>query len=390
MQNAWRERDSLARVARAHQALNANKYCAVALILLAEEQAGTVEKVEKILRLTLKVAENNYQRTALALKAADMNENNVNSENQSNNVSSHSHHSNHHQNHHNHHHHKTGNANSGHHHHNHHNGNGASGNNCNFIFHDVDDELNRMLKELRAELGPPLSLQDSKSSSRLTAEKNKGPSTEKVNLAISNIINTFSKTVPTNGNQLLIEELKRDLNVIIYIKRRIAMCQRKMGRLKEAAKMYKDLTKEFPLVNALNVHENLIEIYLEMGAYADAQAVLTKYDGNCFWLYLFKSSLFVSKLANCFFLLFADINLPKSAVICYTAALLKARNCAEKYVNVQPPKLSYNCWSYNFFDQVNYFQNPHIHIHKQTMAVPGILNNQTSVQLASKFSLNIF
>lgn len=61
MQTAWRERNPVARIKVAHDALKINVDCAPAYILLAEEEALTIADAEKILKQALKVAEANYR-----------------------------------------------------------------------------------------------------------------------------------------------------------------------------------------------------------------------------------------------------------------------------------------------------------------------------------------
>ncbi|XP_048479181.1 protein ST7 homolog isoform X2 [Plutella xylostella] len=102
-----------------------------------------------------------------------------------------------------------------------------------------------------------------------------------------------------NNNSAAADRAKRDAAVLAHVKRRLAMCARRLGRLKDATRMFRELARDAPpALTALALHENLIEVLLEQKAYADVQAVLARYD---------------------------DISLPKSATICYTAALLRAR-----------------------------------------------------------------
>lgn len=206
MQTAWRERNPVVRIQTAHSALKINSECATAYILLAEEEATTIESAERILKTALKIAETNYKKSQYT--------------------------------------------------------------------------------------------------------QHQGHIHEAVH--------------------------RRDTNVQIYIKRRLAMCARKLGKLKEAAKLFRDLTKEIPtIMSVLNIHENLIETLLEMQSYSDCQAVLAKYD---------------------------DISLPKSATICYTAALLKARVVADKFSPTNASKRGLNAAEMSAVEAIHRAVefNPHV------------------------------
>nr|NP_001038955.1 ST7 protein [Takifugu rubripes]AAG24466.1 ST7 protein [Takifugu rubripes] len=136
------------------------------------------------------------------------------------------------------------------------------------------------------------------------------------------------------------EAQHRDTNVLVYIKRRLAMCSRKLGRTREAVKMMRDVMKEFPLLSMFNIHENLLESLLELQNYADVQAVLAKYDGERREATVRgvpaaspeEASIVSPSPLTCPLCVSpSDISLPKSATICYTAALLKARAVSDKF-----------------------------------------------------------
>ncbi|XP_048007569.1 protein ST7 homolog [Leguminivora glycinivorella] len=92
---------------------------------------------------------------------------------------------------------------------------------------------------------------------------------------------------------------RRDAAVLAHVKRRAGMCARRLGRLRDAARVFRELARDGPA--PLHAHENLLEVLLEQRLYLDAQAVVARYD---------------------------EPSLPASATILYTAALLRARAAA--------------------------------------------------------------
>lgn len=97
---------------------------------------------------------------------------------------------------------------------------------------------------------------------------------------------------------------ERNANFCAYARLRLAVCARKLGKVKEAVKMYRDLLKDDRALVMANIHENLIECLLELQSYSEAQQVLSKQE---------------------------DINIFKSTVMCFTVALLKAKSVGEKF-----------------------------------------------------------
>lgn len=97
---------------------------------------------------------------------------------------------------------------------------------------------------------------------------------------------------------------ERNAYVCSYCRIRLALCARKLGKLKEAVKMYRDLSKDDRALAMINVHENLTECLLEMQNYFDLQQLLHKLE---------------------------DVNIYKSTVMSYTVALLRIKQMGEKF-----------------------------------------------------------
>lgn len=97
---------------------------------------------------------------------------------------------------------------------------------------------------------------------------------------------------------------ERNGYILAYSKIRLAACLRKLGKVKEAVKIYRDLSKDDRSFHFANIHENLIECLLEIQNYTDVHQVMSKQDEQ--WLI-------------------------KSTVMCYTYALLKAKAVGEKF-----------------------------------------------------------
>lgn len=97
---------------------------------------------------------------------------------------------------------------------------------------------------------------------------------------------------------------ERNANLCAYAKLRLAVCARKLGKVKEAIKLYRDLMKDDRIQTIANIQENHIECLLELQSYSEVHQWIGKLD---------------------------ETSVSKSTMLCYTMALLKAKAIGEKF-----------------------------------------------------------
>lgn len=97
---------------------------------------------------------------------------------------------------------------------------------------------------------------------------------------------------------------ERNGNLCAYAKLRLAVCARKLGKLKEAIKLYRDLMKDDRIQAMANIQENHVECLLEQQSYSEVQQWIGKMD---------------------------EASVSKSTMLCYTLALLKSKTFGEKF-----------------------------------------------------------
>lgn len=97
---------------------------------------------------------------------------------------------------------------------------------------------------------------------------------------------------------------ERNANVCVFCRFRLAVCARRLGKLKEAIKLYRDLLKDSRALFLVNIYENLTECLLESQSYSELNTFLSKQEETLLY---------------------------KSTSLCYTIALLKTKSVGEKF-----------------------------------------------------------
>ena len=97
---------------------------------------------------------------------------------------------------------------------------------------------------------------------------------------------------------------ERNANVFLYCRLRLAVCVRRLGKIKEAIKMYRDLLKDPRTLYLANIYENLTECFLEAQSYSELNTFLQKQEETLLY---------------------------KSTTLCYTIALLKIKALGDRF-----------------------------------------------------------
>ena len=97
---------------------------------------------------------------------------------------------------------------------------------------------------------------------------------------------------------------ERNANVCIHCRLRLAVCNRRLGKVKDAIKIYRELMKDNRAHYLANLYENLAECLLETHSYTELNAFLLKQEETFIY---------------------------KSTTLCFTLALLKAKAVGDKF-----------------------------------------------------------
>lgn len=76
------------------------------------------------------------------------------------------------------------------------------------------------------------------------------------------------------------DRYQRDCKLVCYIKARLALCCRRVGKLQESVKLYREISKEYHS-NSMSIdslYDAWIEVCLERQYFADVNQLMTKYD----------------------------------------------------------------------------------------------------------------
>lgn len=117
-------------------------------------------------------------------------------------------------------------------------------------------------------------------------------------------INHKHSAILCHGDPVYKPVHERNANVCVYCKFRQAVCARRLGKVKDAIKLYRDLLKDSRALFLVNIYENLTECLLESQSYCELNTFLSKQE---------------------------DTLLYKSTCLCYTVALLKAKAVGDKF-----------------------------------------------------------